>query len=165
MYDFNYAKRIIKNNFTCRDVADVMGLSYNRYGRCKCPIHGGNNQTSFQMFPIDNTHDGGFYCHSCHASGDVIRFVEVLNGMTFPEALNWFRDTFNLNYPEIDKVPDEALKKRDREEKDRAELYKAVDAMFNLYGEVMEKGQVEKIPQCDATMNKLELMLKEFKSR
>ena len=165
MYDFKQAAWIIKNSISCMDVADVMGLSYSRFGRCKCPIHGWDNPTSFHMFPIDAPRKGGFYCHSCHAKGNVISFVISLTGMTYPETLNWFRDTFNLNFPEIDKVPDEALKKRDREEEQRSALYDAIETMYNIYGEVMEKGQCEQIPQCYSTMEKLETMLKEFEAK
>ena len=35
--------------------------------RCACPIHGGDNPSTFVVFP-----DNKFYCFSRQASGDII---------------------------------------------------------------------------------------------
>lgn len=38
--------------------------------RCPCPIHHGNNPTSFAIFPNNR-----YYCFSCGSHGDIIKFV------------------------------------------------------------------------------------------
>lgn len=45
-------------------------------GRGRCPVHDGDNPTSFVVFP-----DGGrFYCHACGESGDVIDLCRAVEG-------------------------------------------------------------------------------------
>jgi hypothetical protein len=47
-----------------------------------CPIHG-EKTPSFRV----NENKGRFYCFGCGAGGDVIRFVELIEGCSFREAL------------------------------------------------------------------------------
>jgi len=57
------------------------------WARSRCPIHGGDNPTSFAV----NLKTGGFYCHSCGArGGDVVAFVQQRYSKSFPEALKPF---------------------------------------------------------------------------
>jgi hypothetical protein len=48
----------------------------------RCPFHADKNP-SFAV----NEEKEVFYCHGCHESGDVIDFIQKIDGLTFPEAL------------------------------------------------------------------------------
>jgi|SRR5215467_2915050 len=54
------------------------------WARSRCPLHGGDNPTSFSV----NLDTGGFFCHACGAKGgDVLEFVRLRYGSSFPDAL------------------------------------------------------------------------------
>lgn len=58
------------------------------WARSKCPLHGGDNPTSFAV----NLDTGGFFCHSCGAKGgDVLEFVRRRYQLSFPDALKHFQ--------------------------------------------------------------------------
>lgn len=63
----------------CRQSADqqVGGL---------CPLHP-DNRPSFWIHTIKNV----FYCHGCGRGGDLIRFVELFQGLPFPAAVAHLR--------------------------------------------------------------------------
>ena len=163
MTDFDQAKRIIKASISCLDVAEKIGFKHDGKGRSSCPFHGGDNPTSFVMYPIDHRHDGGFYCHSCHVAGDVIGFVMHMKGLTFAQAINWFRDTFNVRLPEINNISAKDIRKYDRELELRRELYMMSDLVTDLYCRVMEDGKTDLVPQCNGVYERMEQMLQTFK--
>jgi DNA primase len=70
----------IKNRVTVEDILSEQGIELRR-GRCRCPLHGGDNPTSFSV------RDGLFHCFACGESGDVISLVQKLYGFDFKEAL------------------------------------------------------------------------------
>ncbi len=49
-----------------------------------CPFH----QEKTPSMSVDVAR-GLYYCHGCHARGDVFTFVQETQGLTFPEALEW----------------------------------------------------------------------------
>ena len=51
----------------------------------KCPFHGGGNERtpSFVM----NDKDGFYHCFGCGESGDMFTFIEKMEHMSFPEAV------------------------------------------------------------------------------
>ena len=65
--------------------------------RCACPIHHGDNPTSFTIFP-DNNH---YYCFSCGSHGNIINFVMERDSVTFDTAVKTLCDDFGV---EIDDV-------------------------------------------------------------
>ena len=69
------------------DIVDVIGavLPLKRAGAnfvTLCPFHR-EKTPSFNV----NAERGFFYCFGCHASGNVISFIQQLDGLTFPEAV------------------------------------------------------------------------------
>lgn len=70
--------------------------------RCACPIHKGDNPTSFTVFPNNR-----FYCFACNESGDIIKFVMERDGLNFYEAVDKLADEFG-----IDTRNDETYKKQ-----------------------------------------------------
>ncbi|WP_303838989.1 DnaB-like helicase C-terminal domain-containing protein [Selenomonas ruminantium] len=65
--------------------------------RCACPIHGGENPSTFVVYP-----DNKFYCFSCQASGDIIHFVMGRDGCSFEQAVHTLCDDFGLTISDTD---------------------------------------------------------------
>lgn len=84
------AVQTIKDSVSARDIGEALGLEIRR-GRCKCPIHNGND---FNCVLYDG--DRGYYCHVCKAGGDVISFVREYYKLSFKDAVSWINGTFNL---------------------------------------------------------------------
>lgn len=62
------------------ELASRYGLRVNREGFASCPFHKGDNTPSLRIYPAS------FYCFACNAHGDVIDFVQRMEGCTFKEA-------------------------------------------------------------------------------
>jgi DNA primase len=60
-----------------------------------CPFHG-EKTPSFQVDPDK----GFFYCFGCHAGGDVFKFLELQEKVTFPEAVKMLAQKFGVALPE-----------------------------------------------------------------
>lgn len=60
--------------------------------RCACPIHNGDNPTSFTIFPQENT----FHCFSCGAHGNIINFVMERDSVCFDTAVKTLCDDFGV---------------------------------------------------------------------
>ena len=69
----------IKNRYTMTDILTRYGLKKGRNGLVRCPFHD-DHHASLKVY------DRSFYCFSCHTGGDVIRFVELFEGVDFREA-------------------------------------------------------------------------------
>lgn len=60
--------------------------------RCACPIHHGDNPTSFTIFP-DNNH---YYCFSCGAHGNIVNYVMERDSVSFETAVKTLCDDFGV---------------------------------------------------------------------
>ena len=75
-----------------------------------CPFHG-EKTPSFQV----NGDKGVFHCFGCGAGGDVIKFVELYDKVTFPEAVRQLAARVGLAVPETDDAKQDAAEQRERE--------------------------------------------------
>lgn len=82
------------------DIADVIGAYVplkkrgGRYWAC-CPFHQ-EKSPSFTVSP-----DKGFYyCFGCHASGNVFTFVQKMENLSFPEAVEHLAEAAHIELPE-----------------------------------------------------------------
>src|SRR3954465_12011036 len=75
-----------------------------------CPFHG-EKTPSFQV----NGDKGVFHCFGCGVGGDVIKFVELYEKVTFPEAVRQLAGRFGMTVPEPQDSKEEADTQRDRE--------------------------------------------------
>ncbi len=77
------------------------------YWKARCPFHH-ENTPSFTVSPHKNI----YYCFGCHASGDVIAFVEKIENLSALEAAQHLANRYNLDIPkEVSKSIVPALKK------------------------------------------------------
>src|SRR3954469_25499555 len=75
-----------------------------------CPFHG-EKTPSFHV----NGERGVFYCFGCSAGGDVIKFVELFDKLTFPDAVRQLAGRFGLSVPEPGHSKEEADGQRERD--------------------------------------------------
>ena len=116
MNKYQIAADSIKNNVSALDVAKALGLEI-RHGRCKCPIHGGNDYNC-RLYPGNR----GYVCWVCKSGGDVIKFVQESQGLGFKAAISWLDSTFHLGLeldspidPAKQRAAEIALQRRKRE--------------------------------------------------
>jgi len=79
-------------------VNNLGGLGLTATGNSRqgdCPT--GHTSEGGRCFNI-NTDKNYFNCFHCGASGDVIDLVELVNGCSFTEALQWFKENYNLDF-------------------------------------------------------------------
>ena len=143
MNNLTLAAQTIKDNVSALDVGQAIGLEIRR-GRCKCPIHGGND---FNCVLYKG--DRGYYCHVCKSGGDVIKFAQQYHGSSFRDTVSWFNDTFRLGMdiespmsPDAVKQAENARKQREAErefaewkERMRFDLYLTADRILEMLEE------------------------------
>ena len=96
-FDKEILQRIKERNQLI-DIIQSYGISTkkkgNKYWAC-CPFH--NEKTpSFSISP----EEGFYYCFVCHASGDVITFIEKIDNLSFPEAVNRLAELAHIEMPQ-----------------------------------------------------------------
>ena len=82
-------KEAIRQNADLLVVAEELGVDIYRRGSKSliyCPCHNDKNLGSCFI------NDKEFYCYSCHAKGDVFRFVQAVMNVGFPQALRIVAD-------------------------------------------------------------------------
>lgn len=65
--------------------------------RCRCPIHDGVNYTQFALHK-DNAL---YYCHSCQSGGDIINFIEEMEGLGFKDAVSFLEKDLQIKDNEL----------------------------------------------------------------
>jgi DNA primase len=75
-----------------------------------CPFHG-EKTPSFQV----NGDKGLFYCFGCSVGGDVIKFVELFDKVSFPDAVRQLAARVGMTVPEPEEAKQDAEGQRDRE--------------------------------------------------
>lgn len=62
---------------------------------CKCPFHS-DNSPSCTFYTDTNS----FFCFGCHAGGDVITFIRLIENLDYPEAVRFLAQRAGLPLPE-----------------------------------------------------------------
>jgi DNA primase len=75
-----------------------------------CPFHG-EKTPSFQV----NGEKGVFHCFGCGVGGDVIKFVELYDKVTFPDAVRQLAARVGMTVPEPEDSKEDGDSQRDRE--------------------------------------------------
>src|SRR5437667_5247477 len=68
-----------------------------------CPFHS-EKTPSFQVDP----EKGFFHCFGCHVGGDVFKFLELHEKVSFPEAVKMLAQKFGVALPELAEGDDDA---------------------------------------------------------
>ena len=95
------------------DIAEVIasyGIQVKHAGaswKACCPFHH-EKTPSFNIQPSK----GFYHCFGCGESGDVIKFVQKMDGLTFPEAVKKLADQLGVKYEEGRKDPEAGRRKR-----------------------------------------------------
>ena len=76
-----------------------------------CPFHD-ERTASFSVNPTEKL----YYCFGCEASGDLFRFVQEKEGLSFPESVEWLAERYGveLERDEEDPRAEEARKRRSK---------------------------------------------------
>ena len=87
-------KDIVKNRVSILDVASLyVNLKpAGKYYKGLCPFHT-EKTPSFFINPDKNT----FKCYGCNRFGDIFTFIEEKENLSFPEAINFLIERFNLD--------------------------------------------------------------------
>ncbi len=62
---------------------------------CKCPFHS-DDSPSCTFYTDTNS----FFCFGCHAGGDVITFIRLIENLDYPEAVRFLAQRAGLSLPE-----------------------------------------------------------------
>jgi DNA primase len=95
MYDYAAIQRVQQAN----DIVDVVGehVSLKKKGReliGLCPFHE-DHRPSMNVNPVKQI----FKCFACGAGGDVLKFVQMREGLTFPQAVERLAERAGLALP------------------------------------------------------------------
>jgi DNA primase len=93
-----------------------------------CPFHG-EKTPSFNVNEDRRT----FKCFGCGVGGDVIKFIELYDKITFPEAVRQLAGRLGLTVPEAEDSKEDAAGQRDREA-----LLKAHEVAASFFREQLE---------------------------
>ena len=103
----------LKSHADIVQVVQERGVQLRRSGTAwkgLCPFHG-EKTPSFQV----NGEKGFFHCFGCGVGGDAIKFVELFDKVTFPEAVRQLAGRAGLAVPEPEDSKEDAEGRRDRE--------------------------------------------------
>jgi DNA primase len=89
----------------------------------RCPFHE-ERTPSFSVNPTEKL----FYCFGCHQKGDMIRFVEEIQGLDFVGAVEWIAERFRIPLEYEETSPQQAAD-RDR----RQRLFALLDQAAAYY--------------------------------
>ena len=73
-------KEEIKQSYSMADIVERYGFRPDRLGFIKCPFHKGDNHASLKIYK------DSFYCFGCGVSGDIFKFVMLIDDVSFRDA-------------------------------------------------------------------------------
>ena len=90
---------IIKSTVPMPEVAERYTGQRIVRNRIRCPIHHGSDLNM-------RIYRNSYHCFVCHATGDVIQFVQSVLGLSFQDAMKRLNEDFNLDLPIGEKPPE-----------------------------------------------------------
>ena len=73
----------IRSAVSMRNVLEHYGIEIGRDGFAVCPFHS-DRHPSMKIYPGER----GFFCFVCHEGGDIFKFIQRMDGCSFPEAVD-----------------------------------------------------------------------------
>lgn len=130
----------VRQRVSMRQAAEFYGFPVNARGLCRCPFHD-DKRPSMKIYP-----DGrGYYCFSCGAGGDVVKFVAGVYGLGNEEAARKLIEDFALPI-DLEHMTYREKREREKRIKKRRELQKFkgyAHATLTVYRQLL----------CDAIQN------------
>jgi DNA primase len=96
-----------------------------------CPFHD-ESTPSFKLNPLENL----YYCFGCQASGDVFKFVQEKEGLSFPEAVESLAERYGVELERDEEDP-----KAEAERRKRARLYELLQRTAEFYERYLWEGE------------------------
>ena len=96
-----------------------------------CPFHD-ERTPSFKVNPRDKL----YYCFGCEASGDVFRFVEEKEGLTFPEVVESLAERYGVEVEREDEDPQAEARRRRK-----AKLWELLELTAKYYERYLWESQ------------------------
>lgn len=116
------------------NIADVIGAYVpikkkgNRYWAC-CPFHH-EKTPSFSISPDK----GLYYCFGCHASGNIFTFVEKMENLSFPDAVEHLAEMAHIELPQEEFTEEDRVKQAEI-----AALYEAAGLAADYFHNCLTK--------------------------
>jgi len=128
------AARMVKQSVSALEAAKALGLDPDRYGRCRCPIHGGKDR-NLKVFGGTR----GYYCFVCHSGGDILDLVGNVNRCGLKEAVAWADGVFHLGLENDDRAAIEAARRAsDRRKREQERRDRMLERDFRLWLDAQE---------------------------
>lgn len=95
------------NALDLRELVRDAGAKLNGTGRCRCPLHNGDNDTAFHVYTVDD----GRELYTCHTraecgSGNALTFIKKWKGLEGAELLRFAADRAHLSLTDIGLTPE-----------------------------------------------------------
>jgi len=136
----------IKATYTMRDIAGRYGFSPDGKGFIHCPFHQGDKGASLRIYKQD------FHCFGCGANGDIFKFVQLMDDVSFKDAFlslggTYEKPSFQSNLA--------IYRSKKRREMSRLKAYKEQNAKYinntliSVYRRYIERSEPMSDVWCD----------------
>ena len=134
----------VKRRYPMQEILARYGIELNRAGFCRCPFHPGDNTASLKVYP-----NNSWYCFGCGKAGDNIKFVQLIDGLSFKDACEWIAGE-KLDPMTRRKATAHRLALQAELEKEKKELSIETDMnnAIAAYRQIMETARIE-IDRCE----------------
>ena len=138
----------IKQTYSMRDILSKCGLPQpNRAGFIQCPFHKGDREASMKIYEHD------FHCFGCGANGDIFRFVQMYDGLSFKDAFLSLGGTYEKPTFESKLAIYKAKKAREMRKKEEIrnrEKKKLNNDLIDIYRDCYRKAEPLSDAWCDS---------------
>lgn len=107
----------IKDAVNMPMLATAYGIKVEKNEFALCPFHQ-DKKPSMQVFSGHHEKDG-FYCHSCGTGGDIIKFVQLYEGLGFEAAVRRIAALCDVPLPDGGELSQEEKKRIEKRRKER----------------------------------------------
>ena len=135
----------IQGVLSIEGVVAGLGLELKRNGRHlqgDCPT--GHTSRGGRCFSV-NTEGNFFNCFKCGAAGDAVGLVQLVQGLSFDEAVGWLLDKLGVDVPAGSKVEKPANRPEMKEYYQRSALY---DLVFEYGKELLYESEGKDAIEC-----------------
>lgn len=149
----------VKQAYSMRDILARYSLRPNRSGFLNCPFHQGDRTASLKIYK------DSFYCFGCGASGDIFRFIMMMDHCDFKTAFMELGGTYEKtsDNDRRHKLRDLEIQRRKRvqEKAEKEERIRELSGDIDIYRTAIQKLEPLSDAWCYA-VNKMEPAYYEF---